>query len=391
MTNNKGFYTKILPVMLAFFCMGFVDMVGTATNYAQKDLGLDDATANIFPSMVFFWFLIFSVPTGILMSRIGRKKTVIISLLVTAFSMIIPFVWYDKISLIITFSLLGIGNTLMQVSLNPLLSSIVKGDKLASSLTFGQFVKAIASFSAPLIATKASLMFDDWRMIYPLFLVISVITVIWLGMTRIDERKEDSKGATFSECFKLLGNGVILLCFLGIMCHVGIDVGTNVTSPRILMERLGLTNLDDVNYATSVYFAFRTAGCFIGAFILARYSAKKFFGLSVLCIALGMGGLYFLQGEIALCACIGLIGFGNSNVFSVILSRAMLYMPNKKNEISGLMIMGLFGGTIFPFFMGQAAKALNNSQTGALIIMSIGVIYLLFLATKIKDKMNSVE
>ncbi|MFG5859541.1 MFS transporter [Dysgonomonas sp. Shenzhen-Wh21] len=391
MTNNKGFYTKILPIMLAFFCMGFVDMVGTATNYAQKDLGLDDATANIFPSMVFFWFLIFSVPTGILMSRIGRKKTVIISLLVTALSMIIPFVWYDKTSLIITFSLLGIGNTLMQVSLNPLLSSIVKGDKLASSLTFGQFVKAIASFSAPLIATKASLMFDDWRMIYPLFLLISVITVLWLGMTRIDEQKEEGKGATFSECFKLLGNGVILLCFLGIMCHVGIDVGTNVTSPRILMERLDLTNLDDANYATSVYFAFRTAGCFIGTFILARYSAKKFFGLSVLCIALGMGGLYFLQGEIILCACIGLIGFGNSNVFSVILSRAMLYMPNKKNEISGLMIMGLFGGTIFPFFMGQATKALNNSQIGALIVMSIGVIYLLFLATRIKDKMNSIE
>lgn len=390
MTSNKGFYTGLLPILTAFFCMGFVDMVGTATNYAQKDLGLDDATANIFPSMVFFWFLIFSVPTGILMSRIGRKKTVIISLLVTALSMIIPLLWYDKVSLIITFSLLGIGNTLMQVSLNPLLSGIVTGDKLASSLTFGQFVKAIASFSAPLIATKASLMFGDWRMIYPLFLGVSLITSIWLGMSHIEERKEDSKGTTFSECFKLLRNGVIFLCFLGIICHVGIDVGTNITSPRILMERLSLTNLDDANYATSVYFAFRTAGCFIGAFVLARYSAKKFFALSILCIAIGMGGLYFLQDEIMLCACIGLIGFGNSNVFSVILSRAMLYMPDKKNEISGLMIMGLFGGTIFPFFMGYATKALNNSQIGALIVMSVGVVYLLSLITRIKDKTASI-
>lgn len=389
--KERSIYGKLLPIMLAFFCMGFVDMVGTATNYAQKDLGLDDATANIFPSMVFFWFLIFSVPTGVLMSRIGRKKTVVISLIVTALSMIVPFLWYDKTSLIVTFSLLGIGNTLMQVSINPLLSGIVKGDKLASSLTFGQFVKAIASFSAPLIATRASMMFDDWRMIYPLFLIISVISVIWLGMTSVPEQKADSKGATFSQCFKLLGNGVILLCFLGIMCHVGIDVGTNITSPRILMERLHLTNLDDASYATSVYFAFRTAGCFIGAFILARYSAKKFFVLSIFCILLGMLGLYFMQGEIALCACIGLIGFGNSNVFSVILSRAMLYMPTKKNEISGLMIMGLFGGTIFPLLMGYATKALDNSQVGALIVMSVGVIYLLFLATKIKDKVEPVN
>lgn len=384
--KQKSIYIGLLPVMLAFFCMGFVDMVGTATNYAQKDLGLDDATANIFPSMVFFWFLIFSVPTGILMSRIGQRKTVIISLIVTAISMLIPFLWYDKTSLIITFSLLGIGNTLMQVSINPLLSNIVKGDKLASSLTFGQFIKAIASFSAPLIATRAALMFDDWRMIYPLFLTISIISTIWLSMAHIEEGKQSEKGVGFIQCFKLLGNGLIFLYFLGIMCHVGIDVGTNVTAPRILMERLGLTELNDANYATSVYFAFRTVGCFLGAFILARFSAKRFFALSVILMALGMAGLYFLEGELILCLCIGLIGFGNSNVFSVILSKAMLFMPNKKNEISGLMIMGLFGGTIFPFFMGQATKLMNGSQIGALIVMSLGVFYLLILSMKIKEE-----
>lgn len=389
--SSKGFYGKVLPIMLAFFCMGFVDMVGTATNYVQKDLSLDDATANIFPSMVFFWFLIFSVPTGMLMGRIGRRKTVVLSLIITAISMIVPLVWYDKTSMIITFSLLGIGNTLMQVSINPLLSNIVQGEKLASSLTFGQFVKAIASFSAPLIATRAALMFDDWKMIYPLFLGISVISTIWLWATHIDEEKESVNGAGFVQCFKLLGNGFIFLCFLGIMCHVGIDVGTNVTAPRILMERLNLTELNDANYATSVYFAFRTAGCFIGAFVLARFSAKKFFAVSVILMALGMAGLYFMQSEFVLCLCIGLIGFGNSNVFSVILSQAMLYMPGKKNEISGLMIMGLFGGTVFPFFMGQATKVLDSSQIGALIVMSIGVVYLLAMTMRIKDKVEPLN
>lgn len=387
--KQKSTIGILIPIMLSFFCMGFVDMVGTATNYVQKDFGLDDATANIFTSMVFFWFLIFSVPTGMLMSRIGRKKTVLISLIVTAVSMVIPMLWYDKTSMMISFSLLGIGNALMQVSLNPLLSNIVSGERLASSLTFGQFVKAIASFSAPLIATRASFMFDDWRMIYPLFITISVIAIICLGLTRIEEQKEDSKGVSFLQCFSMLGNGFILLCFLGIMCHVGIDVGTNVTSPRILMERLNLTELNDANYATSVYFACRTAGCFLGAFILARFSAKRFFALSVVCMLAGMAGLYFMQSEIALCFCIGLIGFGNSNVFSIIFSRALLYMPEKKNEISGLMIMGLIGGTVFPFFMGHATSALNGSQLGALTVMSIGVVYLLFLSSRLKDKFST--
>lgn len=389
--KGGSYISKMLPIMLAFFCMGFVDMVGTATNYAKQGLGLDDATANVFPSMVFFWFLIFSVPTGVLMSRIGRKKTVVISLVITAISMIIPLLWYDKTSMIITFSLLGIGNTLMQVSLNPLLSSIVSGDKLASTLTFGQFVKAIASFSAPIIATRASLMFDDWRMIYPLFLIISVISVVWLSATHIEEQKEDRKNVTFGQCFKLLGNGFILLCFLGIMCHVGIDVGTNVTAPRILMERCHMVKLDDANYATSVYFFFRTIGCFTGAFILARFSTKGFFAISTILMAIGMGGLFFVENEIGLCACIGLIGFGNSNVFSIIFSRALLHMPSKQNEISGLMIMGLFGGTIFPFLMGHATKALDNSQIGALAVMTVGVIYLLILISKMKNKVVPID
>ena len=81
---NKSSKLSIIPVMLCFFAMGFVDLVGIASNYVKEDLNLNDATANLFPSLVFFWFLIFSVPTGILMNKIGRKKTVLLSLLVDA-------------------------------------------------------------------------------------------------------------------------------------------------------------------------------------------------------------------------------------------------------------------------------------------------------------------
>ncbi|MBD8388935.1 MFS transporter [Dysgonomonas sp. BGC7] len=380
--KQKSIYASLLPVMLAFFCMGFVDLVGTASNYVKADLVLSDTEANIFPSMVFFWFLLFSVPTGVLMGKIGRRKTVIASLVVTVLSLVIPIVEYSYTSMLVSFSLLGIGNTLMQVSLNPLLSSIVKGDKLASSLTFGQFVKAIASFIAPIIMARAALSFENWRLLFPLFMIIAIIAIVWLGFTSIQEEKEDSKNASFKECFALLGNKFVLLCFLGIMCHVGIDVGVNVTAPKILMERLGIS-LQDATYSTSVYFLFRTIGCFSGALILARFSPKKFFGISVICMILAMIGFFAFDSKIALYTAIALVGFGNSNVFSIIFSQALLQNPDKKNEVSGLMIMGLFGGTIFPFFMGLATDSLA-SQAGALAVMSIGVVYLLFMSFKLK-------
>ena len=143
-TNRKSFLIQIIPVMLCFFAMGFVDLVGTASNYVQKDLNLTDAQANLFPSLVFFWFLIFSVPTGILMNKIGRKKTVLISLIITAASLFLPVFGDTYLIMLLSFSLLGIGNAIMQTSLNPLVTNLITGDKLASTLTFGQFVKAIA-------------------------------------------------------------------------------------------------------------------------------------------------------------------------------------------------------------------------------------------------------
>lgn len=375
-------FLKVVPVMLAFFAMGFVDLVGIATNYVKADFDLSDTVANLLPSMVFFWFLIFSVPTGMLMNKIGRRKTVLLSLVVTAVALLVPVLSYSFASMLLSFSLLGIGNTLMQVSINPLLSNIVKGDKLASSFTLGQFVKAIASFTAPLIAAWAAVTLGDWKLLFPIFMAVAVLATLWLGITHIKEEETIGKTSSFLQCFSLLGNKVILLSFLGIMCHVGIDVGVNVTAPKILMERLGMP-LADAGFATSLYFLFRTIGSFTGAFVLARFSAKKFFAISIALMVLSMIGLFAFNSLTLIYISIALVGLGNSNVFPIILSKAMLYLPEKRNEVSGLMIMGLFGGTVFPLLMGVLSDAMA-SQIGALMVLTVGVIYLIYLTFKLQ-------
>ena len=385
-TGKKSFLMMIAPVMLCFFAMGFVDLVGTASNYVQKDLGLTDAEANLFPSLVFFWFLIFSVPTGMLMNKIGRKNTVLVSLVVTTISLILPLFDDSYGIMLASFSLLGIGNAIMQTSLNPLVTNLISADKLASTLTFGQFVKAIASFLAPILAawgaTAVLPTFGlGWRAFLVIYAVISFLSISILSATPIQEERPD-KASGIVECLKLLGSPFILLCFLGIMCHVGIDVGTNTTAPKILMERLSLP-LEEAGFATSIYFIFRTLGCFSGAFILNKVSAKSFFGFSVAMMLLAMGMLFVCDTLIPIYVGIALVGFGNSNVFSIIFAQALLSSPKEKNEISGLMIMGLFGGTVFPLAMGFAADALG--QVGAIAVMTIGVVYLLYFTTRIKQ------
>ena len=382
----KAIKLTLVPVMLCFFAMGFVDLVGIASNYVKADLSLNDATANMFPSLVFFWFLLFSVPTGMLMNKIGKKRTVLLSLLVTIVSLALPLFGESFGLMLVTFSLLGIGNTLMQTSLNPLVSVVIKGN-LAATLTFGQFVKAIASFLAPYIAMWGAMgalpsFGYGWRVLFPIYMIIGMAAAAFLSVTSIPEDEETGKASSLADSVKLLGKPIVLLSFIGIMCHVGVDVGTNTTAPKILMERLGWT-LNDAAFATSLYFIFRTVGCLTGSFFLRVMKARTFFIISVSMMALSMLGMFVGTNQTLLYAAIALVGYGNSNVFSIVFSQALLSVPESKNEVSGLMIMGLFGGTVFPLLMGFASDAVG--QVGAVAVMAVGVAYLFTYVNKVKQ------
>lgn len=370
--------------MLCFFAMGFVDLVGIASNYIKGDLGLTDSMANLLPSLVFFWFLVFSIPTSLLMNRIGRKRTVLLSLLITVFAMVIPVFANTFWMLLIAFSLLGIGNALMQTSLNPLVDSVMRGGNLASTLTFGQFVKAIASFMAPILAAwgaTADVFGMGWRILFPLYMSVGIVAILLLNATEIKEGAEEKTekqlgaAAQFANALRLLGNPAVLLCFLAIVCHVGMDVGINITAPKVLMERLGIT-LETAGFATSLYFIARTAGCLAGGFVMVRMKEWTFLLASIVLMLVALSMLFLGAEQWVLYASIVLLGLANSNPFSIIMARALQAVPDKKNEASGLMIMGLFGGTVFPLLMGTASDSFG--QTGAIAVLALGAFYLLF-------------
>ena len=217
-----------------------------------------------------------------------------------------------------------------------------------------------------------------WKVLFPIYAIIGIVAILALAFTSIHEEPV-AKGSSFAQCFKLLGNPFILLCFLGIMCHVGIDVGTNTTAPKILMERLGM-DLAAAGFATSLYFIFRTIGCLSGSAILRLIPEKVFFAISVCMIITAMILLAVSHSQAALYTGIALVGFGNSNIFSICFAQALNHDPEHKNEISGLMIMGLFGGTIFPLCMGVMSDLMGS--LGAVLVMAVGAAYLVGFCLK---------
>ena len=375
--KNQVSLQKSLPVLFGLFIMGFVDVVGIATNYVKRDFNLSDTLANLLPMMVFLWFAVFSVPTGLLMNKIGRKKTVELSMSITLLAMLIPLASYTFPVILIAFAMLGIGNTVLQVSLNPLLTNVVRGDRLTSSLTWGQFIKAIASFSGPIISGFAAGSLGNWKLLFPIFATATLVSGLWLVITQIEEEPVQGKTTSFGACFGLLKDRTILLLFLGILFVVGVDVGLNTTIPRFLMARCAIP-LEKAGLGTSLYFMARTTGSFAGALLLMKIPGRKFFIVSMLAGIGGLIAMLLMSNLWAILAMIFVLGLAVANVFSIVFSAAIQRIPERANEISGLMIMGVAGGAIFPVIMGVVSDSVG--QAGGLVVLLGALVYLLFCA-----------
>lgn len=400
--KSPSILAQMIPIMFCFFSMGFVDTAGNCADWLRRTQDLSHTATNILPALVFFCFLIFSIPAGLLMNRIGRKKTVLWSLLITLVALVLPIFGQAYALMLVVCIFLGVGNTFLQVSLNPLVSNVIEPQHLASTLTFGQFVKAFTGILAPVIATWGVMhAIPDfglgWRIYFPIYAIICLLSYLLLARTHIQEEKVD-KVSSFSECMKLLGNGFIFLCFCGIMCHVGLDVGVNSTAPRLLEDAIayGLTGPERdaalkaaetmTAFAITFYFSFRALSCFLGSILLRIVPARTFFFVSALMVLAGIGILCYGggAGQYMIYTAIALVALGNSNLFSVIFTQCLVRNPNEGNEISGLMIMGLFGGTIFPIAMGVASDW-TSSQVGGAFVLLVAALFMLYFTTQVRN------
>lgn len=367
---------KLMPVLFSFFVMGFVDVVNVATSYVKNDFALSNTLSNLLPMMVFLWFAVCSLPTGLLMRSIGRKPTVLVSAVITSVAMFIPMLSYTFFSTLLTFALLGIGNTILQVSLNPLLMDVVSKKKVTSTLTLGYFIKAISSTLGPIIIGGLVGFWGNWQLVFPIYGCMTIISLIWLYLTSIPESQVNTEKTKISllEIVSLFRIPMILISFSIIFLSVGFEVGLMTVVPKYLLERCAMP-LEQGVLGCSLYFAARTLGTFVGVVLLMRVSGRKFLILNV-----GSGILFFLlfmifeNITILMISLFG-IGFFCANIFPVTLSAAIQYAPQKSNEISAVMIMGVVGGAVLPLIMGMVSD-LSNQWTSLFIPLSI-LIYIL--------------
>ena len=377
MNNTSVKYKFALPVLMSFFIMSFVDMVGIGVDRVKSDFNLSDAMAQLIPAATFLWFFLLSLAVGIFQDRRGKRFTLNLGMVITAVGLFIPFFYYTYISTLVGFALLGIGNTIVQVSANPLLVDVVPDSRRSSFLSFAQFIKAIGSMVAPVLAGVFAVRFGDWKIVFLVFGLASVFSTLWLGATRIVEKKPDRAAATLRSSFKLLGNGYILMMVIGIFLVVGIDVGMNSVSGQFFMQKLGIAS-ENAERARSIYFFGRMLGTFGGALLLARLSSRHFFLWSSLSSLVAIIVLMLNPFPTAGWVIIFIIGLTVANIFPLIFSITVGRYPDRANEISGLMIMAVSGGGLIPPVMGWLSDQLNI--TASLFVLVFCALYLTLIS-----------
>ena len=363
---------KVLPVLMAAILMGFADIVGVATGYIKNDFGLTDDLAQLIPFMALVWFFFLSVPVGILQDKYGKKIILNIGMGFIGLGMIIPFFHYSFAVMFPAMILMGIGNTIIQVSANPLLMNVVPKDKFSSFMSLSQFLKAISSLLGPIIATFFALKFGNWKLVFAVYAVTSLLAVLWLYFTRIEESKSNEKPATFKSCFSLLKNKFVILMVLGIFFLVGADVGMNTNIANYLQSSFSLS-LEQASLGISIYFAALMIGRFLGAIMLNWIPAKKFlFGTAALAL-LSMIAMIFAPSVMIARIAIFTAGLSSGNLFPLIFTITLEKMPNRANEVSGLMIMAISGGAIIPPIMGVLSA--NIGMIASLMVLVICMLY----------------
>ena len=371
MAEKKCGIAALLPMMAGFFVMGFADIVGPVVNQMKSECALDDVTAGFLPSMIFVWFFLISLPTGVLSGRIGRKNAVLVSLAVTVAAMLLPLAggagrpW----PYFAAFALIGIGNTVLQAALPALLGNVTPPALLASRISLGQFVKAICAALTPVFIYVAASVLGNWRLVFPIYGVVAAATAAWLMLSRIPDEREmiRSRGTrdptvsrtTFGSCFALLCNPLILALTVGVFFAVGLDVGFSVAIPEFLKTVYKV----DVNMAgtgPTVYFVGKTLATAAGAALFVRFPPAKCFpwcmGLCILAVA----AFFVCSGPVAFLSCVFVASVASANTFVMCMGIALDRMPEKTNEITALMVMAIAGGAVVPPILGFAQKCAGS-------------------------------
>lgn len=370
------------PVFLAFLAMGFGDAAGPFVSLAKQQFVLSNFAAQLIAFTGFVMFGLLSVPMGIFQDRRGKKFILMLGLSIMLAGVLIPTVFgFSTFPVfLLTILLLGAGATTLQVAGNPLMRDVSDEGKYSRNLSLAQFVKAIGSFSGPMIPVIAARAFGlGWGAIFPVYSAAVFLTLLAAATLRVPRAAGTGPGtATFRSCLALLKNGYVAMRVLAIFLYVGAEVCISSGIPVLLKDRFAVNIAHTGLLGTGLFFAALTVGRFSGGVVLNWIKPQTFFIITSVLSLLGLIGL-FVPMESAVVVSFFLVGLGFANIFPLVFSITIDRMPEYSNVLSGLMVTAIVGAAILPPAMGLLADTVHSVQLGFLVPLA-AILYITWVA-----------
>jgi fucose permease len=371
--ESTSMQLRTFAIFLAFLAMGFADAVGPFVSLAKSEFQLSNTMASFIPFAGLSMFGVLSVPIGLLQEKRGKKFVLVLGLCVALLGLLnASFGLTSFPQFLTTVVAMGAGAAILQVAGNPIMRDVSAEGKYARNLSLAQFVKAIGSLSGPMIPVIAGRYFGaSWQVIFPIYAVAILVTVLLVVPQKIEEQRPENKAATFASCLALLGRPYVLAMVAAIFFYVGAEVSVSAGIPLYLKERFGI----DINkvgmLGTGLFFLALTIGRFSGGVVLNWMAPRKFFLLTCALSIVGLVGLWAPDRNVAV-ASFFLTGLGFANIFPLVFSLAVESMPERTNELSGLMVSAIVGGAFLPPLMGAVA---DRSSVLTSFLVPLGAIF----------------
>ena len=388
--SRTGSVIKTMPIFLAFLVMGVADAMGPLSEAVRIQYELSSVMSSLLSFFVFIAFAAFSIPGGILASRIGMKKLLLLGLGLNALAMFIPSIMAPGFALLLgCIFVLGIGTTFLQVAGNPIMRDVSAEGAFSRNLSFAQGFKGIGSTAATfLLGAIASIaLFSEmgWRGSFPIFCVLMVIAFIGVSMVKVKESKLEVP-PSFSSSLSLLKEPKFALAVLGIFLYVGAEV----CMARFLLPGLkgiGMSEATAIKFGPTLFFGLLTIGRIVGGIMLTKIKPRPALRVSALLGVIG-AGLIMTGNENMAIAGVVLSGLGFANIWPLLFSITVEAKPERAGELSGLMCMAISGGAIVPLLMGACIDSGMKAMAFIVPCACFGYLFILSLKAEVHTKVN---
>lgn len=408
MTKSKSFFSPIVIIGMLFFIFGFITWLnGTLIPFLKIACELEYAQALLVTFAFYIAYVFLAIPSSMILKKVGFKNGMAWGLVIMAIGAIIfvPAAQSRSFVLFLTgLFIQGAGISLLQTASNPYISILGPIESAAQRISIMGVCNKIAGALSPLIlgaiildgasdietqlktslAAEKEVLLNELagRVIVPyIVMAIALVLLAFLiyksSLPEIDTSKDENETLQETGEKSVLQHANLVFGILAIFCCVGVEVIAGDTIGQY-GSSLGIS-LDVSKNFTSLTLIAMLVGYFVGIVAIPKFiSQNKALMYCGIIGSIFTLGIVFTAGFTSV-AFVAMLGLANALMWPAIFPLAIKGLGKKTEFGSALLIMGIGGGAILPYFYGKLAESFGIQE--AYLILIPCYLYILFFAT----------